>query len=307
MKKLSKYFDLFKRAGRAFVEDNALKLSASLSYYMVFAMGPIILIVITLAGSLSNKADVQVKVYRELSKLLGPEAAVQIESIIRNTQGSHHSTVGTIIGLIALFFGATGVFAEIQDSINYIWSVKAKPQRGWLRFIINRLLSFSIIISMGFILLVTLMINALMELLSERLMRLFSEGTVYLFYTVNLVLIFVVVTILFAAIFKILPDARIRWKDAFIGASFTAVLFLGGKFLIGYYLGKSNIGIVYGTAASIIFILLWVYYSSVILYFGAELTRMYAIMIGGGIQPDKTAVFIIKKEAREIPESHLDT
>lgn len=307
MKKIGRYWDILKKSARAFVEDNALKLSASLSYYMVFALGPIILIVITLAGSFSNRQDVQAKVYQQLGKLLGPEAAVQIESIIQNTQGSHHSTIGTIIGLVALFLGATGVFAEIQDSINYIWSVKAKPQRGWLRFIINRLLSFSIIISMGFILMVALMINALMELLSERLVRMFSEGTVYLFYTVNLLLIFIVITVLFAAIFKILPDARIKWKDAFIGASFTAVLFLLGKFLIGYYLGNSNIGVVYGTAAAIIFILLWVYYSSVILFFGAEFTRMYAIMMGGGIQPDKTAVFIIKKEAREIPESHLDT
>jgi membrane protein len=307
MKKFGRYWDLLKKSAQAFVDDNALKLSASLSYYMVFALGPIILIVISIMGSFSSKDEVQSKVYQQLSKLLGPEAAVQIESIIQNTRSSSDSTIGTIIGLAALFLGATGVFGEIQDSINYIWSVKAKPQRGWLRFIINRLLSFSIIISMGFILMVALMINAFMELLSERLVRLFSEGTVYLFYTVNLLLIFIVITVLFAAIFKILPDARIKWKDAFIGAGFTAVLFLLGKFLIGYYLGNSNIGVVYGTAAAIIFILLWVYYSSVILYFGAEFTRMYAIMMGGGIQPDKTAVFIIKKEAREIPESHLDT
>ncbi|MGB8194487.1 MAG: YihY/virulence factor BrkB family protein [Chitinophagaceae bacterium] len=307
MKKLRKFFEILKKAGHAFIEDNALKLSASLSYYMVFALGPIILMVITFAGSVFKKDLVQGKVYYELSKLLGSEAALQIQSIIANTQNSHNSTVGTAIGLVALFLGATGVFGEIQDSINYIWSVKAKPQRGWLRFIINRLLSFSIIISMGFILLVALVINAIMELLSDRLMRLFSEGTIYIFYAVNLLLIFVIITVLFAAIYKILPDAKIKWRDSFIGASFTAVLFLAGKFLIGYYLGRSNIGVVYGTAASIIFILLWVYYSSVILYFGAEFTRMYAIMSGGGILPDKTAVFIIKKEAREIPESHLDT
>jgi membrane protein len=273
----------------------------------VFALGPIILIVITLAGSIFNRNEVQGKVYGELSKLLGPEAALQIQNIILNTQNSHESTIGAIIGIVALFLGATGVFGEIQDSINYIWSVKAKPQRGWLRFIINRLLSFSIIVSMGFILLVALIINALIEILSEKLVKLFSESTVYIFYAVNLVLIFAIITVLFAAIFKILPDAKIKWRDAFIGAAFTAVLFLAGKFLIGYYLGKSNIGAVYGAAASVIFILLWVYYSSVILYFGAEFTRMYAIMIGGGILPDKTAVFIIKKEAREIPESRLDT
>lgn len=307
MASIGKYFNLLKRAGKAFVADNALKLSASLSYYMVFALGPIILIVITLAGSIFKRDMVQGKVYAELSKLLGHEAAIQIQSIIANTQGLHHSTIGAIIGFGALFLGATGVFGEIQDSINYIWSVKAKPQRGWLRFLINRLLSFSIIVSMGFILLVALVINAVMELMSDRLMRLFSEGTIYIFYAVNLVLIFLIITILFAAIFKILPDARIKWRDAFIGASVTAVLFLLGKFLIGYYLGRANIGVVYGTAASIILILLWVYYSSVILYFGAEFTRMYAIMMGGGIIPDKTAVFIIKREAKEIPESHLDT
>lgn len=307
MGSIGKYFKLVKKAGHAFVEDNALKLSASLSYYMVFAIGPILLIVITLAGSLFQKEIVQGKVYAQLSKLLGQEAAIQIQSIIQNTQGLHHSSIGTLIGFGALFLGATGVFGEIQDSINYIWSVKAKPQRGWLRFLINRLLSFSIIISMGFILLVALVINAIMELLSEKLMRLFSEGTIYIFYGLNLLLIFVIITVLFAAIFKILPDAKIRWRDAFVGASVTAVLFLLGKFLIGFYLGRSNIGVVYGTAASIILILLWIYYSSVILYFGAEFTRMYAIMMGGGITPDKTAVFIIKKEAREIPESHLDT
>jgi len=307
MKRLGKYFTLLKKAAIAFVEDNALKLSASLSYYMVFALGPIIMMVISLAGSIFNRQDVQAKVYGEMGKLLGPEAAQQIEAIIRNTQNPSDSTAGTIIAAVALFFGATGVFGEIQDSINYIWSVKAKPKKGWLRFLINRLLSFSIIISMGFILLVALMINTLMNLLSDRLEKLFSEGTVYIFYTVNQLLIFVVITLLFAAIFKVLPDAKIKWKDAFVGAGFTAVLFLAGKFVIGYYLAKTNIGIVYGTAASIIFILLWVYYSSVILYFGAEFTRMYAIMMGSGVVPDKTAVFIIKREAKEIPESYLDT
>lgn len=289
------------------MEDNALKLSASLSYYMVFSLGPILLIVITLAGSFFGQEAVQGKVYAELSELLGAEAARQIELIIRNTNSSHDSTIGTTIGIVALFIGATGVFGEIQDSINFIWSVKAKPRRGWLRLIINRLLSFSIVVSMGFILLVALIISTLMQLLSERLVRLFSESTLYIFYVLDQLLIFIVITILFAAIFRILPDAKIKWKDAFIGAGFTAVLFLAGKFLISYYIGRSNIGAVYGAAASIIFILIWVYYSSVILYFGAEFTHMYAIRMGGGIQLDKTAVFIIKKEAKEIPESYLET
>ncbi len=307
MNKLKKFLTIIKRAAIAFYEDNAIKLSASLSYYMVFALCPLLIIVISLAGYMVGEEAVTGKVYGQLAGLLGNDAALQIQLIIENTASGQHGLLGAVIGFIVLFFAATGVFAEIQDSINFIWAVKAKPERGWLRFIINRLLSFSIIISMGFILMVTLMVNAVMEMLSDRLTVYFSKGSVYLLYISNLVAIFMVTTILFGAIFKILPDAKIRWRDAFIGAAFTSLLFLGGKFLIGYYLGNSRIGIVYGTAASIIIILLWVYYSSIILYFGAEFTRMYALSMGGGITPDRTAVFIIKKEAKEIPESHLET
>jgi membrane protein len=203
--------------------------------------------------------------------------------------------------------GATGVFTEMQDSINYIWSVKAKPKKGWLKFLTNRLLSFSLVVGMGFILLVSLIINALLNLLSERLTRLLSDYTVTVFNLINYAIILVVITFLFAVIFKILPDAIIAWKDAFIGAMLTAVLFIIGKIGIGFYLGKANLDITYGTAASIIVILVWVYYSSIILYFGAEFTKMYALQAGAGIRPKDTAVFIIKKESKEVPTSYLDT
>jgi membrane protein len=296
-----------KNAAIGFVDDNAFKLSASLSYYTIFALGPLLIIIISLTGIFFGKEAVRGRVYGQLTELLGSESALQIQDIIINIQNSHSTTTGALVGVIILFIGATGVFTEMQDSINYIWSVKAKPKKGWLKFIINRLLSFSLIVGMGFILLVSLIMSALLTLLSDRLMRLLPQYTVALFEVVNTGVILIVITTLFTVIFKLLPDAIIAWKDALMGAMLTAVLFLAGKFLIGYYIGRSNLGITYGTAASIIILLTWVYYSAMILYFGAEFTKMYALQTGSGIKPKQTAVFIIKKESREVPASHLDT
>jgi membrane protein len=206
-----------------------------------------------------------------------------------------------------LIIGATGVFTEMQDSINYIWSVKAKPKKGWLQFLINRLLSFSLILVMGFIMLVSLVLSALLNLMNDKLERLFSSYTVYLLHIFNSTITLVVIAILFTLIYKILPDAIISWKDAIIGSAVTAGLFLLGKFLINYYLSSANLDVTYGTAASIIIILSWVYYNALILYFGAEFTKMYALHAGEGIRPKQTAVFIIKRESKEVPTSHLET
>lgn len=307
MKKLKSMLVLVKNAGAGFIHDNAFKLSASLSYYTIFALCPMLLIVISLVGLFFGRDAVQGKIYWQLNGLVGNEAALQIQEIIKNIQHTHHTTLGTIIGTIVLIIGATGVFTEMQDSINYIWSVRAKPEKGWLRFLINRLLSFSLILGMGFVMLVSLVISALLNLLSDKLERLFSSYTVYIFHVLNWCITLVVISVLFAIIFKILPDAIISWKDAIIGSAVTAALFLLGKFLIGYYLGRSNLDLTYGTAASIIIILTWVYYNALILYFGAEFTKMYALHAGEGIKPKETAVFIIKKESKEVPTSYLET
>lgn len=307
MKKLKSILSLFKNAGAGFIYDNAFKLSASLSYYTIFALCPMLLIMISLVGLFYGQEAVQGKIYWQLNGLVGNEAALQIQDIIKNIQHTHHTTLGTIVGTIILIIGATGVFTEMQDSINYIWSVRAKPKKGWLRFLINRLLSFSLILGMGFVMLVSLVISALLNLLSDKLERLFSSYTVYLFHTINWCITLVVISVLFSIIFKILPDAIISWKDAIIGSAVTAGLFLLGKFLIGYYLGRSNLDLTYGTAASIIIILTWVYYNALILYFGAEFTKMYALHAGEGIRPKETAVFIIKKESKEVPTSYLET
>jgi membrane protein len=161
------------------------------------------------------------------------------------------------------------------------------------------------VVSLGFILLVSLLVNAAMDLLSDRLKVYFEDATVYIFYVLNVVVIFLIISTMFAVIFKVLPDAKIKWRDAFIGSFFTAFLFILGKFLIGYYLGNSNIGVTYGAAASVVIILVWVYYSSIILFFGAEFTQVYATHYGGGVVPYDNAVFLVKQEAKEISSEAL--
>lgn len=306
--KIRGFWKAVKDAGVGFIHDNAFKLSASLSYYTVFALAPLIIIIISLIGIFFGRVAAEGRIYKELSVLLGSEVALQVQNIILNIQHSHNTMAGAIIGVVILFIGASGVFTEMQDSINYIWSVKAKPKKSWLKFLINRLLSFSLIIGFGFLLLVSLLINAVLTFISDRLVhRFLPDYTVAFFYLINTAIIIVVITALFTIIFKVLPDAIIAWKDAVMGALFTAVLFLAGKFLIGYYIGRSNLDVTYGTAASVVIILTWVYYSALILYFGAEFTKMYALQTGSGIKPKDTAVFIIKKESKEIPPSYLDT
>jgi membrane protein len=201
--------------------------------------------------------------------------------------------------VITLIFGATGVFGEIQDSINFIWQLKAKPKNGLLKILINRLLSFSMVISLGFILLVSLALNGLIALFGKRLTDLFpqiTEVSVIIIYIINLAFTFVIITLLFAIIFKVLPDARVQWKHVMVGAVTTAVLFMVGKFAIGFYLGASKVSSTYGAAGSIVIILLWVYYSAIILYFGAEFTQVYAEYHGARIQPNAYAVWV-----KEIP------
>ena len=297
---MHKFWLILRQAINEFLGDHGMKLSASLSYYTIFSLGPVLIVVISLAGIFFGKDAVAGKIYYQINGLVGNQVALQIQEIIQNIEKSQEGPRGAVIGFIVLLIGATGVFTEIQDSINYIWSVKAKPKKGWLKLLLNRLLSFSLIVSFGFIMMVSLGIHALVDVLFEKFTRFFSDATVYIFIVINYCILFVIISLLFAIIFKVLPDAKIRWKDAFVGASFTAVLFLIGKFLIGFYLGASNIGITFGAAASIVIILLWVYYTSIILYFGAEFTKVYTLNFGSGITPNDTAVFIIKQEVKEL-------
>jgi membrane protein len=303
--KISHYWKSLKKAALDFVDDNAFKLAASLSYSMIFSIGPLLIVVFSLVGIFWGQKAVEGRIYGQIKDLVGSSAAVQVQDIIKYIQQSKHSQAGAIIGAVILVIGATGVFTEIQGSINYMWSIQAKPKKGWLKLLLNRLLSFSLIVAFGFISMVALVVNSLMDLLGSRLASHFSNVTIYLFYGINIILAMAAIILLFAIIFKILPDAVIRWRDAFTGAILTAILFMLGKFLIGLYLGNSNIGVMYGAAASIMIILVWVYYSSIILYLGAEFTKVYANYYGGRVRPNDTAVYIIKRESREMEPTPL--
>jgi membrane protein len=296
MKQIKFAFKLLSDSFSEFMNDNGLKLSAALSYYTVFSLAPMLLVIISVLSIFFGRDAIQGELFDQIRGLVGDNAAAQLQDIIKNAQVSNKSGVAAAMGVGTLLIGATGVFAEIQDSINYIWSIKSKPKKGWLQYLKNRLLSFSIILTLGFLLLVSLGINAMVDVLSGRLQQYFSEASVILFYIVNLAVVLAIITALFAVIFKVLPDGFLRWKECLVGAGFTAVLFLIGKFVITFYIGKSDLGATYGTSASIVILLTWVYYSSIILYFGAEFTKVYASLDGVGITPNQHAVLISRKE-----------
>ncbi|MBL0102966.1 MAG: YihY/virulence factor BrkB family protein [Bacteroidetes bacterium] len=285
---------LFTESLSGFVSDNGLKLSAALSYYTIFSLPPLLIIIINLCGFIFGPEAVRGEIFGQINGLVGNEAAMQIQETIKNVSLSNSNTFATTIGIIVLLIGASGVFSEIQDSINFIWGIEAKPKKGLVKFLKNRLMSFSMIGSVGFLLLVGLIVNSIMDLLNQKLALQFPKDTVYLIYGFNLLMVFIIITLLFTIIFKTLPDGKIVLRDCLIGASFTAFLFMLGKFAIGAYLGSSAVASVYGTAGSVILILVWVYYSAIILYFGAEFTKMYAITHGDKIIPNEYSVRISK-------------
>ena len=285
---------IIKQSFSDFIENKVLKLSAALAFYTIFSLPAMLIIIIAVSDIFYGRQAVEGILYQQISGFVGNNAAMQIEQTIRNASASHNSNFAALVGIATLLIGATSVFSEIQDSINHIWKLKAKPRKGKgiFKLVLNRLLSFSLVVSLGFILLVSLMINGIMDVLIHRLTRIFPDLTVIMVYAFNLILSFGITSLLFGMIFKVLPDARIQWKQVRVGAFTTAALFMAGKFLIGYYLGHSELSTTYGTAGSVIVLLLWVYYSAMILYFGAVFTHVYASHTGSKIYPDNYAVWV---------------
>lgn len=314
-------YHLFIAAGKGFMEDRVMKLSAALAYYTIFSLTPLIIILLSAAtlffGDMMHTRD---KFFLQVTELVGHDAAVQIQSFVENANKSGQSTIGLIIGIATLIIGATAIFIEIQDSINLIWKVKAVPKKGWLKMLTNRLISFSLVVSLGFLLLVSLVVNSVVVGLGGKLASLLSQSKIdevipvaddtmaLLIYILNNVITVAAVTAVFTIIFKVLPDVNIKWKSAIVGALFTALLFSLGKYGIGIYIEKGNPGSAFGAASSIIVILLWIYYTAIILYFGAEFTQAYAEKYDGGITPSKYAVHtkitIIEKKVDVLPPQH---
>jgi membrane protein len=288
-----------------FMDDRGLKLSAALAYYTVFSLAPLLVLLISLTSIFYGEEAIRGQVFSQINGLVGNQGAKQVQDMLKSMELSGKTNIALVSGIVTLIIGATSIFIEIQDSINMIWRVKAKPKRGWVKLLKDRLLSSSLIVSLGFLLLVSLIVNGMVLALSDRLTRFFPDVAVLFVEALNLAISFGVVAVLFGVIFKVLPDAKIAWKDVRWGALFTAGLFIIGRFLIGIYIETTSTGSTYGAAGALIVILVWIYYTAAILYFGAEFTQAYANLYGIKIEPADYAVYVEQQEkethVKELP------
>ena len=291
-------YKVIKQAFNGFLDHKVMKMSAALAYTTMFSMGPLLLVILYLSDLFLGKEAVEGTIYNQIKNFVGPSSAKQIQTIIENLALSNEGATAGIIGVVTLLIGATSVFAEIQDSINTIWGIKPKKKSGFLLYLKARLLSFGVIGSFGFILLVSLGVSTIMDALSERFFSQFSDNLFYFIYIFNSLLTFIIISSLFGAIFTILPDAQIKWRQVRLASFTTAILFMVGKFLISFYIANSNIQNVYGTAGSFVILMVWVYYSSVILYFGAEFAKSYAVQYSSPIIPSEFAELVQSVEIK---------
>ena len=290
-------FGLVKQTGQEFLQDKAPQLGAALAYYTVFSLAPLILVLLSLVGVIfrHDPAGAWNKITQQMSYFLDPSAVQMVQNIAQKASEPGKSTIATIIGVALALFGASGVFGQLQDALNTIWGVKAKPGGGIWGFLRSRFLSFAMVGGICFLLLVSLTLESVLKGFSHYVQSMLPGGII-IAMTVYLVFDFAVIVLLFAIIFKFLPDVNIQWRDVWIGAVMTAVLFGVGKWALGFYLGSGTAGSAYGAASSLITLLLWVYYSSQILLFGAEFTQVYAERAGRGAKPDEYAVRVQTKE-----------
>jgi membrane protein len=282
-------WELLKETFRDWKEDKAFRLSAALAYYTVFSIAPLLIIVIAVAAAIFGREAAEGQIVTQLTGLIGKEGAETLQTAIQNSSKPKEGVIATIISVFMLIFASTGVFSELQGSLNTIWEVEPKPGRGFFAIIKDRFISFSAVLGIGFLLLVSLVISAAIAAMGE-LFKGFLPMPEVVFHILNFVISFALITLLFAMIFKFLPDVKIAWKDVWIGAALTALLFTIGKFLIGLYLGKSTFTSTYGAAGALLIILLWAYYSSLILFFGAEFTQVYANRCGSRVVPSENAL-----------------
>jgi membrane protein len=270
------------------MKDNAFQHGAAVAFYTIFAISPMFLIVTAMAAFLFGEEAAHSGVFRELSKLIGPESAEALRAVIAESDRPAAGILATIIASVTLLIGTTTVIVQLQSSLNFLWKVKPTPGRVIWGFIRNRFLSFALVLVVGFLLLVSLLLSAALSALSSYFSGVFP-GFDVLWQLAAEVVSFVVTAVLFAMIFKYLPDIQIQWRQVAVGALVTAALFTGGKFLIGFYLGQSAVASAYGAAGSLVVVLLWVYYSSLILFYGAEITRVHAKHSGARIEPSPHA------------------
>jgi len=306
MKRLSlrRLWKIYQGAAFEWNEDKAPRMAAALAFYTVFSLAPIVIIAVTVAGMVFGRDAALSEVYSQARLLIGDDGVAAIKLLVEHAPDRPKSLTAAIIGLATMFFAATGAFTELKDSLNTLWEVQPKPGLGLWEMAQARFLSFAMVLIIGFFMVVSLMGSAMLAAMSERL-TLDSPGLIA--QAGHQVISFVLITFLFALIYKVMPDAIVSWKDVWLGAATTSLLFAGGKWLFGLYLGHSTIGAGYGAAGSLVIVVLWTYYSSLILLFGAEVSQVQARLAGEEIVPTKQAVHVTEHTRIQEGRPHLES
>jgi membrane protein len=291
-KKIKSFLKIAGSASKRWWKKDPFMQSAVIAYYAIFSIPGLLVMIISISNLFFQRDVITGNLYAQISSIMGVETAKQVKDMIISVSNTNKSLLATIIGLVVVLVGATGVFVELQKALNIIWEVKVKPHRAIFTLIQTRLFSFGLIVSIGFLLLISLIITTILAALSSWVLLHWPNIVLVIFYVLKSIISFGVVMFLFAVMFKILPDAKIQWKHLWLGSVLTALLFLLGKTAIGFYLSKTNPGSAYGAAGSIVLILLWVSYSSMIFFYGAEFVRAYADYVSGDVPPTDVAVKI---------------
>jgi membrane protein len=298
----SRWVSLVRQTVTEWVEDGALRLSAAMAYYSVFSIAPLLVIFISIAGLVLGPDAVRGQLDEQLSSYIGKQAAAGVQSMVQGAAKPAQGWIGTIVGFVVLLVGATGVFGQLKDALNIIWDVKVTRKSGVVGLLRERLLSFGMVLAIGFLLLVSLLLSTAIAALSKYLNS-YLGVPAEAWTLASLLVSMVLLAVLFATIFKILPDIEVRWHEVWVGAGVTAVLFEAGKFGLGFYLGRESTASTYGAAASVVLLLLWVYYASCILLFGAEFTQVYARASGRDIRPAPNAELISEESSGKRPRT----
>lgn len=279
---------LFKDAGKGWVDDGASNLAAALSFYTLFSISPLLVVAIAVAGLLYGEAAATGEALARMEAMMGPQAAAAVQTILANTADRGAGIVATVAGLVGVLLGATGVFGHLQRALNRMWKVRPRPGQGVMAMVRARLAAFCLVVVVGFLLLLSLAAATALSALGETLAG-YLPFSSFALQAFNFGVALLVTAAGFAILFKVLPDGAIRWRDLWVGALGTAVLFSVGRWLIGLYLAHGSASSAYGAAGSMVLLLLWIYYSAQVLFFGAELTRAYAERFGEGVVPKRNA------------------
>ncbi|HEU4902834.1 MAG TPA: YihY/virulence factor BrkB family protein, partial [Flavisolibacter sp.] len=286
----------FRTALKTFIAEGYFRYSASLSYYTIFSVAPLLVITISLCGYFFGRQAMEGKIFLEIRSHVGDVAAMQIQQMIQHIVSAQDSFVAKTVGILAIVLGITTLFSEVQNTINRIWKLKTKPKLDRKNYLVKRLISFAIFSIIGFILVLSLLINWLIAIFGNYLLGFFGDASAYMVFAINRIVIVAIVAMLFTFMFQYLPDGKVKFKDAIKGAVLTSIFFMLGKAAIGYYLVSSHVTSMYGAAGSLIILLLWIYFSSVIIYFGVTFTKVYAYLYGGKIIPRSYAISLETKE-----------